>query len=81
MLRQAGQEVPKVKPILELNPDHALLQKLQAIFEQNGTDLRLAEYARLLLGQAVLAEGGQLEDPADFSRRVAELMLEALPSA
>ena len=81
MLRQAGQEVPKVKPILELNPDHALLQKLQAIFEQNGTDPRLAEYARLLLGQAVLAEGGQLEDPADFSRRVAELMLEALPSA
>ncbi len=80
MLRQAGQEVPKVKPILELNPDHALLPKLQAIFEQNGTDPRLAEYARLLLGQAVLAEGGQLEDPADFSRRVTELMLEALPS-
>jgi molecular chaperone HtpG len=80
MLKQAGQEVPDVKPILELNPGHPLLEKLQGIFDKNGTDPRLSEYAKLLLGQAVLAEGGQLADPADFSRRLAELMVEALPA-
>jgi molecular chaperone HtpG len=80
MLKQAGQPVPDVKPILELNPGHPLLQRLQAIFDQNGTDPRLPEYAQLLLGQAVLAEGGELTDPADFSRRLTALMVEALPS-
>ena len=80
MLKQAGQPVPDVKPILELNPNHPLLEKLQTIFDQNGTDPRLPEYAKLLLGQAVLAEGGELADPADFSRRLTELMVDALGS-
>jgi molecular chaperone HtpG len=78
MLRQAGQEVPDNKPILELNPRHPILEKLQKIFEDNGTDPRLAEYAGLLYAQAVLAEGGQLADPAAFTRKLAELMVDAL---
>jgi molecular chaperone HtpG len=78
MLRQAGQEVPERKPILELNPEHAILKSLQAIFEKDGTDARLAEYAQLLFGQAVLAEGGQLADPAAFTRRLSGLMEKAL---
>ena len=78
MLRQAGQEVPEVKPILELNPGHPLLVKLKEIHTADGTDARVARYARLLLGQAVLAGGGQLPDPAGFSRQVSELMVEAL---
>lgn len=78
MLRQAGQEVPDVKPILELNPDHPLLERLKEIFEADGTDARIGEYAELLYAQARLAEGGALEDPAAFSRKVAELMVSAL---
>jgi molecular chaperone HtpG len=78
MLRQAGQDVPVRKPILELNPDHEVLRKLQGIFDDNGTDPRIAEYAGLLYAQAVLAEGGQLADPSEFTSKLAELMLRAL---
>ncbi|MBW2697518.1 MAG: molecular chaperone HtpG, partial [Deltaproteobacteria bacterium] len=78
MLRQAGQDVPVRKPILELNPDHEVLRKLQGIFDDNGTDPRIAEYAGLLYAQAVLAEGGQLADPSAFTSKLAELMLRAL---
>ncbi len=78
MLRQAGQEVPERKPILELNPDHAIMKKLQAIFEADGTDARLSEYAQLLFGQAVLAGGGQLADPAAFTRKLSGLMEKSL---
>jgi molecular chaperone HtpG len=78
MLRQAGQEVPDVKPVLELNPHHEIMKKLQAIFEADGTDSRLQEYAGLLYAQAVLAEGGQLADPAAFTQKLAELMVKSL---
>ncbi len=78
MLRQAGQAVPAVKPILELNPKHPLLLRLKEVHEKDGTDPRIKRYAELLLGQAVLAGGGQIEDPAGFSRKVADLMVEAL---
>ncbi|MDG2334889.1 MAG: molecular chaperone HtpG [Myxococcota bacterium] len=78
MLRQAGQEVPDRKPILEVNPDHAILKSLQAIFEADGTDARLSEYAELLFGQAVLAGGGQLTDPGTFTRKLSGLMEKAL---
>jgi len=78
MLRHAGQEVPEVKPILELNPDHPLLVKLLEIFTQDGTDARIGEYAQLLYAQARLAEGGALDDPAAFSKKISALMLAAL---
>jgi molecular chaperone HtpG len=74
MLEQLGQEAPKTKRILELNPTHALVTKLQGIFRENKDDPRLGLYADLLLGQAHLAESGELPDPAAFSRAVAELM-------
>jgi molecular chaperone HtpG len=75
LLRRSGQEVPKVKRILELNPTHPLLPKLQAIVEKDRSDPALQQYAELLYGQAILAEGGQLPDPAAFSKRIAELLL------
>ena len=75
LLRRSGQEVPKVKRILELNPTHPLLPKLQAIVAQDKNDPALQQYAELLYGQAILAEGGQLPDPAAFSKRIAELLL------
>lgn len=78
MMKAMGQEVPPVKRILELNPTHPVVARLQAIAEANGDDPALAEYAELLYGQALLAEGGQLPEPAAFAKRVAELMQRAL---
>ena len=78
MMRQMGQEVPKSKRIMELNASHAILEKLKGIYDADPTDARLGEYAELLHGQAVLAEGGTLPDPAAYSKRVAELMARAL---
>ena len=78
MLRQAGQDIPDRKPILELNPEHQVLQRLGKRFATNPTDPKIADSARLLLGQAILAEGGQLEDPTGFAELVNKLMTETL---
>ena len=78
MLRQAGQEIPERKPILELNPEHQVLKQLGKRFEKNPADPKIADSARLLFGQAVLAEGGQLEDPTGFAELVNKLMTETL---
>jgi molecular chaperone HtpG len=78
MLRQAGQEVPVRKPILEINPEHPVIERLQAIVEKDGADERVADAARLLLAQATLADGGQLPDPRAFNERLSELMVKAL---
>jgi molecular chaperone HtpG len=69
LLKASGQEAPTSAPILELNPHHALVQRLQA--ETAGLD----DWANLLLDQAILAEGGALEDPAAFVRRVNTLLM------
>ena len=78
MLRAAGQEIPERKPILELNPEHQVLKQLGKRFEKNPADPKIADSARLLFGQAVLAEGGQLEDPTGFAELVNKLMTETL---
>ncbi len=74
MMRQAGQEVPEVTPNLEINPDHPLL----ALMADQHDEARFAELASLVLDQALLAEGGELADPAAYVRRVNELLVEAL---
>ena len=78
MMRQAGQDTPATRPILEINPEHPLIKRLQEIFEADAKDARIGNYAQLLFGQAQLAEGAQLADPAAFSGKLADLMLEAL---
>ena len=70
ILKAAGQKVPTSKPILEINPQHPMVQRLR--YEEK----RFADWAQLLFDQALLAEGGQLEDPAGFVRRSNELMLD-----
>jgi molecular chaperone HtpG len=75
LLRRTGQDVPVVKRVLELNAAHPLVAKLQAFHTEHPKDERLGLYADLLYGQAVLAEGGAIEDPAAFSKRLADLML------
>jgi molecular chaperone HtpG len=70
MLKQAGQPVPEVKPILEVNAQHALVQKLEAATE----DSRFHDLAHILFDQALLAEGGMPDDPAAYVRRVNSLL-------
>ena len=69
MLKAAGQEAPDMKPILEINPEHPLVLKLKA------DDQRFDEWANVLFDQALLAEGGQLNDPASFVKQVNALLL------
>ena len=70
MLKQAGQATVSAKPILEVNAEHALVKKLES-------DARFDELAQILFDQAVLADGGQLEDPAAYVRRVNSLLTAA----
>jgi molecular chaperone HtpG len=69
LLKAAGQSVPVAPPILELNGHHPLVSRLRT------DDVHLADWATLLLEQAVLADGGQLEDPAAYVKRVNQLLL------
>ncbi|MCM0607943.1 MAG: molecular chaperone HtpG [Ideonella sp. WA131b] len=71
MLKSAGQDAPKARPILEINAEHALVKKLDSAEESE----RFDDLAHILLDQAVLAEGGVLEDPAAYVRRVNALLV------
>jgi molecular chaperone HtpG len=68
MLKQAGQVAPKSQPVLEVNAEHSLVKKLAT------DDARFDDLANILFDQAVLAEGGQLEDPAAYVARVTKLL-------
>lgn len=74
LLRQNGQPLPSAKRVLEINPGHPLIERMQAMFDADRNDPRLADYAQLLYGQAALTEGVPLPDPAKFARLVADLM-------
>jgi molecular chaperone HtpG len=71
LLKAAGQKAPNTKPILELNPTHPLVQRLKAEPDSEQFD----QLAHLLFDQSVLTEGGQLEDPSAFVKRVNQLIL------
>ena len=72
MYRAMGQDGPRVKRILELNPNHPLVGGLREAVEQRSADPALPETAELLYGTALLAEGGDLEDPARFAKLLAD---------
>ncbi len=69
---------PKQRRILELNPKHELLEKLKSRFDQSADDPVLDQYAQLLFGYGVLAEGSEMPEPAKFNKAVAELMTRGL---
>jgi molecular chaperone HtpG len=69
MLKAAGQQAPDTKPILEVNPEHPLLLKLKS------DDKHFDEWTQVLFDQALLAEGGQLNDPAAYVKRINQLLL------
>lgn len=76
--RAMGQEMPPVKRILELNPEHPLVSGLRDSHEKNGGGEELAETARLVHGMALLAEGGELRDPAQFTGLMADRVAKTL---
>jgi molecular chaperone HtpG len=71
MLKAAGQNVPGSKPILEINPQHPIVQRLR----DESDERRFSDWSHILFDQAMLAEGGQLDDPASFVKRLNEVML------
>jgi molecular chaperone HtpG len=73
LLKQAGHDVPETRATLEVNPSHPLLARLGAESDEE----KARDLARVVHDQAVLAEGGQLEDPAGFVRRVNALIAPA----
>lgn len=70
ILQSAGQQVPTSKPIFEINPEHELIKRLHDIQD----DTQFEMWVTMLFEQAVLAEGGQLDNPADFVNRVNKLL-------
>ena len=74
ILKAAGQHAPSSKPIFEINPNHALIDRLK---DESNED-RFGDLAHILFDQAVLAEGGQLEDPAGFVHKLNSLLQRAV---
>src|SRR6056300_1849474 len=71
ILKAAGQNTPDIKPVLEINPEHALIKKLSAEKDQKAFD----EYSSVVFDQALISEGGQLEDPVGFVKRINQLLI------
>ncbi|MFI6758378.1 molecular chaperone HtpG [Micromonospora sp. NPDC050417] len=78
MYRAMGHEVPQIKRVLELNPTHPLVSGLRKAHEQRADEPAVAETAELLYGTALLAEGGELADPARFARLLADRLARTL---
>ncbi len=71
LMKAAGQDIKGSKPILEINPQHPIVKRLDAEQDED----RFADWARILFDQALLSEGGKLEDPAGFVHRLNEMFL------
>ncbi|MEE9342445.1 MAG: molecular chaperone HtpG [Gammaproteobacteria bacterium] len=72
MLKQAGHEIPDTKPILEINVEHSLVHRL----DNESDEDRFVEWSKILFEQAMLSEGGQLEDPSAFVKRLNSLLVQ-----
>jgi molecular chaperone HtpG len=75
ILKAMNQDVPEAKRILELNPDHPIMQVMTSMYEKNKEDAKLADYCELLFDQALLTEGSPIKDPLKFTKLVSELMV------
>ena len=78
LYRASGQELPKTKRALEVNADHPLITGLNAAFAAGDDHSRLVPTAKLIYGMALIAEGGELDDPADFARLLAGTLTESV---
>ena len=74
MMRRMGQEVPPRESVLELNPEHAVVKKVQALYDADKEDPKIGTLTRLLHDQAVIASGAKIDDPAGFAARLNEVL-------
>jgi molecular chaperone HtpG len=81
LLRASQPDAPKTKRILEVNPDHELVQGLASLLERDAADARIDRYVDLVHAQALLAEGSPPESPAELARSFAELLAESVRRA
>ena len=77
MMKSMGQEVPTSKRILEVNPDHAILQSMQKIYDKDKNSDQIKDYSLLLYNQALLTEGSKVKEPKKFAKIVSDLMIKA----
>jgi molecular chaperone HtpG len=70
MMRRMGQDVPPRESVLELNPEHPVVKKVQALYDANAEDPKVGSLTQLLHDQAVIASGAKLSDPAGFAARM-----------
>jgi len=80
LLRERGRAIPRSKRVLELNPSHPLVEMLEKLHEKDAGSERLREWVETIYDQALLTEGGTLEDPNRFARRLTALLTEAARS-
>ena len=80
LMQRMGQTegMPMGQRILELNPEHPVVEGLQKLYDANPEDTRIDSYSRLLYEEAVIAEGSKLNDPVAFARRVNDLLVQGL---
>ena len=74
ILKSSGQQVPENKRALELNMSHPVMEKILGMFEADKDDPKLTDYIHLLLDLAVIGEGGKVDDPSSFSKKIGNLM-------
>lgn len=77
IMKAMGQAVPEQKRILEINPEHAIIENLNARYEKEPKDQDLENWVHLIYEQALIAEGQMVPDPLAYSRRVNDLLLKA----
>ena len=78
ILKASGQKPPEAKRVLELNMDHPVVEKIKALYENDRDNPQLKDYSQILFDMAMVSEGGKLDNPARFSKMVAELMARAM---
>jgi molecular chaperone HtpG len=76
MFKAMNQSMPAQKPVLEINPNHALIKNIQSLFNKDKNNEKLAEYALLLYEQALVMEGQKLKDPVGFAQKLNRLLVE-----
>jgi molecular chaperone HtpG len=75
IMKSMNQEMPKTKRVLELNPEHALVSSMKKLYELEPESPKLGDFAELLYDQALLTEGSPIENPLNFTKKIAELMV------
>lgn len=78
IMKAMGQNFPAVKRVLEINPEHAIIKRLHELYSQDGDSEDLKSVVNLIYDQAILAEGGELADPAGFSAALSKVISKAL---